>query len=120
MVLTDKTAFASDGTLAMTRTNNSYVDATSFARMVARRKCGILFLNGNLAVANLPSNSTSIQIGTISGWNATDPVYLDVPSQNGAGILYVNVSTSGVISIYNGSGSTINGFCRFQASVPAV
>lgn len=113
------TSFSSDGQLTMTRTTNNYVNATSFARMTARRKSNILFLNGNLAVANLPSNSTTIQIGTITGWSATDTVYLSVPCQTGTGVLYVQISTSGAISIYNGSGSTINGFCRFQASVPA-
>jgi hypothetical protein len=113
-----KLEYCKDGDLTMTRTNNSYVDATSFGRMTARRRSNILFLQGNLSVSNLPSNSTSYQIGTISGWNATDNVYLDIPCQTGTGVLLLTVTSAGVISILNASGSTINGFCRFQIAIP--
>ncbi len=122
LVLTDNTSFASDGTLTMTRTNNSYVDATAFGRMSARRKNGILFLNGNLQITtSLPSNSTDYQIGTITGWNATNNVTLDIPSQNGNGVILLTVTASGAISILNQSGVSIaaNTWCRFHISVPA-
>ena len=114
-----KFKMAGDGLLTMTHTNNSYVDATSFGRLSARRKNGILFLNGNLSVANMPSGSSFTEIGTISGWNATEAVYLNIPAQNGTGVLLLEVLPAGVIQIYNGSGSTINSFCRFQAAVPS-
>lgn len=114
-----KLKMAGDGLLTMTRTNNSYVDATAFGRMSARRKNGILFLNGNLSVANMPVTSSFVEIGRISGWNATETIYLNIPAQNGTGVLLLEVLPAGVIQIYNDSGSTINAFCRFQAAVPS-
>lgn len=113
-----KFKLTTNGPLTMTRTNNSYVDATAFGRLSARRKNDILFLNGNLSVSNLPVTSSFVEIGRISGWSATDTVYLNVPCQNGSGVLLLEVLPAGVIQIYNDSGTTINGFCRFQAAVP--
>lgn len=113
-----KFKLTTDGQLTMTRTSNSYVDATAFGRLSARRKNDILFLNGNLSVANMPVTSSFVEIGRISGWSATDTVYLSIPCQNGSGVLLLEVLPAGVIQIYNDSGTTINGFCRFQAAVP--
>lgn len=110
---------AGDGELTLTRdTSQSYVDATSFARLNAQKRAGVLFLRGNLSVSNFGTNSTGVPIGTISGWSAAWVIDLTVPCQSGTGVLLVEVSTAGDIKIYNTSGATINGFCRFMVAVP--
>jgi len=110
---------AGDGELTLTRdTSQSYVDATSFARLNAQKRAGVLFLRGNMSVSNFGTNSTGVVIGTISGWSAAWVIDLTVPCQSGTGVLLVEVSTAGEIKIYNTSGATVNGFCRFMAAVP--
>ena len=117
-----KFQLTTSGSLTMTRTTNSYVDATQFGRMAAYRKNDILFLVGNLSVSSMPDNSAApdplITIGTISGWSAVNTVYLDVPAQNGTGVLLVEILTDGTIKIANVCGVTISGFFRFQAAIP--
>lgn len=108
--------------LTLTRENNPYVSATYFARLTAYRKSGILFLRGNLTLsAAMPNETTDITIGTITGWSAMHTVLLTVPSQyNGTNVVLVQISTDGIISLYNVSGTTLpaNTFYRFQAAVP--
>ena len=97
----------------------SYVTQTEINYMAAYRSGGNLYFTGNLGVNNMPSNSTFYQIGTISGWNAVNTIYLDIPGQSGNGVvLLVEILSSGVIQIWNGSGVVANTWFRFQVSVP--
>ena len=105
--------------LTMTRTDNSYVDATSFGRLSAFKRSGFLWLNLNLSVSNVPVLGSMVEIGRISGWSAVSDNYITMAAQSGSGVLLVGVTYDGVISIGNGSGTTINGFCRGQVMVPA-
>lgn len=103
--------------LTMTRTSNSLVDATSFARMTAYTRSDILFLNGNLYIT-FSGNTGFTEIGRIAGWSAAYDVLVDVPAQdNGAKVALVQISTSGVISVFTNTG-VASGFFRFNTSVP--
>lgn len=105
--------------LTLTRTDNSYVDATSFGRLSAYKRSGFLWCNLNLSVSSVPVLGSMVEIGRISGWSAVGDIYITMAAQSGSGVLLLGVSSSGVISIGNGSGTTITGFCRGQVMVPA-
>ena len=109
--------------LTLTRTANSYVNATNFSYLIAHKKSGILFLKGNLSLSTaMPSGKENVEIGRINGWNAVAPVFFDVPAQSGGGaVLLIRIGTDGIIALYNVSGITAPGntFYRFQAAVPA-
>lgn len=112
-------ALNSKADLAMTRTENDYVDATSFGRMHAQKKGNMLYLNGNLNITQGGTLSDFVEIGRISGWNSTDSCFVTVMRQGGSSQspLTVQVLTNGIIQIYGISLST--GFHRFSVCVPA-
>ena len=104
--------------LTMTRTNNSIVDATSFSRMTAWKKNGYLYLKGNMSTAATAATSDLVEIGRITGWNAKESAYLNLPSQNdGAKPMLLQVSDYGVISVYGANGLA-GSWYRFTLCVP--
>ena len=110
-------ALNSKTTLTLTRTENQWVDATSFGRLYAYKRGNMLWLKGNLLITGTASMSDFVNIGTIGGWSAIDTVLLNAVAQgNTFSTLIVQVSTSGTISIY--STNPINTFYRFVATVP--
>lgn len=103
--------------LTITRTENSLVDAVSFARMTAYKRSNILSLEGNLGI-NFSGNTSFTEIGRISGWNAANAVLQNVPFQgNGAKIALIQITAAGVISVFTETGAA-NGFFRFNLCVP--
>lgn len=68
-------------TLTMTRTNNSFIDATSFGRSAAYKIGHILILKGNFQITSAITKSTDfVEIGSISGATPTVSMFQTVPS----------------------------------------
>ena len=107
--------------LTITRTENSYVDATRVGYLRAVRKDGMLWFNGNITFSTpMPSGTTGwTEIAKISGWNAPYGVHATVAGQEGDGTLLVMVTEGGSVQIYNGSGKTASGFHRCPMVAPA-
>ena len=107
--------------LTITRTENSYVDATRVGYLRAVRKDGMLWFNGNITFSTpMPSGTTGwTEIAKISGWNAPYGVHATVAGQEGDGTLLVMVTEGGSVQIYNGSGKTVSGFHRCPMVAPA-
>lgn len=107
-------------TLSLTYTTNTLVTSTSFARLQAFRKNGILFLNGNMLVQSGSQTSDFTEIGNIAGWSAVSSYYASVPPQGAAGpSVTVSISTSGKITLYIGVATTATLWYRFAACIPA-
>lgn len=106
--------------LTITRTANSYVDATYVGYLRAVRKDGMLWFNGNIGFSTaMPSGTGWTEIAKISGWNAPYGVYATVAGQQGGGILTVMVTEGGSVQLYNNSGGAVNGFHRCPMCTPA-
>ena len=106
--------------LTITRTANSYVDATYVGYLRAVRKDGMLWFNGNIGFSTaMPSGTGWVEIAKISNWNAPYGVYATVAGQQGGGILTVMVTEGGSVQIYNNSGGAVNGFHRCPMVAPA-
>ena len=107
-------------TLSLTYTTNTLVTSTSFARLQAARKNGILFLNGNMLVQSGSQTSDFTKIGSIAGWSSVSSFYTTVPPQGAAGpSVTVAISSSGEISLYIGVATTATLWYRFAACIPA-
>lgn len=105
--------------LKITRTENTYFNATSVGYLYAYEQAGILFLMLNLIPSTaLPANTALFEIGRISGWNAKASISVILAAQNGQGTLLVSISSNGVIQVGNYSGQTVNAFCRNTVVVP--
>lgn len=118
---TRRLSIIGDTTYTLTRTNNSYVDSTSFGRLAVYRRSNINVVYGNLNISTgIPTGTALTEIGTISGYSALTDILVNVPAQDGSGVLLVDITYNGSIQIANLSGSTVTGFCRFSAVVPAV
>ena len=105
--------------LTLTRSTNSYVDATNFARMVAYQtgaKTGVLYLNLQLS-STMASGTALTQIGTLSGATPLVSHLISVPCQSNNSTLLVELTTAGVINIGNYSG-TATGTNFFRAVIP--
>ena len=110
-----------DTTLTLIRTENSYVNTASFARLYASRINGILTLNGNLALTtSIPSGALSdfIEIGRVSGWNAPYTYYQNIPGQSLGDTLCVSITNNGVIRIFAASARA--DWYRFNPTIPSV
>ena len=116
----DITVLNSKTVLSLTRTEQSWVNETDFARLYAMKRGNMLHLRGNLCVTYGSGFSGGFQqIGTINGWNAASEVYINVPMQNdGSKVVVVQISTSGVIKIYSSTEFSGNPFFRFNVCVP--
>lgn len=107
-------------TLSVSYTENDYCIEADTARLVAYRRSGMLFLNGNLNIRTaVPTGTSDTTIATISNWTANSYVYLTIPARNGSGILSAFITSAGLLKISNSSGNSVNGWCRFFACVPA-
>ena len=111
--------FTSNKTLTITRTENSYVNATSIGRLYAYERSGFLWLNGNFQITTaMPTSSDFIEVATISGWSGVKNCFATIPMQNGTGCVTVQITTSGSVQIYNGTSGNISGFARMSMSAP--
>lgn len=100
--------------VTLTRISNSYVDATSFARMSARLLGNLIVVNGNLNLtAPFPKPSDPVIIGyiTYSGVISQDAMTM-VTSSNGQPVL-IDINTNGEITIYNYGSTAATGWIRF-------
>jgi uncharacterized repeat protein (TIGR02543 family) len=106
--------------LTITRTANSYVDATSVALLKAVRKDGMLWFNGNIRLSSaVPTGTDLTEIAQISGWSSAYSISATMAGQNGGGAILVSINKSGSVQIANGSGASATGFHRCPMVVPA-
>jgi hypothetical protein len=105
--------------LTLTRTENDYVDATSFARLGAFRKDNVLFFICNLSLtSSISAPSDFVEIGRISDWSGIYTIMQSIPSQQSDGSsLLISISQNGIISIY--SVKATSSFYRTVVSIPA-
>ena len=103
--------------LAFTRVENSYVNATDFARIQGRYSGIIGIVNFNLVMSvNLPTGSGWVTIGTMSP-KPTITATVCVPCQNNTSTILVSLETDGSVKVLNGSGQA-TGSNWFRASIP--
>ena len=106
--------------LAITRTANSYVDATNVALLRACRKDGMLWFNGNISLSSaVPTGTGLTEIAKISDWSSLYTVSATMAGQTGGGAILVTINTSGSVQIANGSGASATGFHRCPMVAPA-
>ena len=105
--------------LTLTRTENTLVNSTSFARLHAYKKNGVLYLLGNLQVAASAATSDFVKIGSVSGWAACDSFFQNIPPQNATGlpVLTVQITNDGEIKIFFSADLSASAFYRFGACV---
>lgn len=102
--------------MTTTRTENPYVSATSFNRIVAR-KIGpnllwVLF-NVWIDLTPLPNSDDIVEIGKVNGISSASPsALINIPAQNGSGTILLDFSDNGVFKIVNQSGKPVSGFVR--------
>lgn len=102
--------------MTTTRTENSYVSATSFNRIVAKRigpnLLWVLF-NTWIDLTPLPSGDEVVEIGKVNGISGVPfGTIFDIPAQNGSGTIMLEFRDNGVFKIINQSGKPISGFVR--------
>ena len=106
--------------ITLTRTTNSYVDATYFANMRATQVGNLIVIYGNLRLtASLPvaTSDDLIQIGTVGcSENIMQGATVMVPSSNGQPVL-IYIGTDKTISLYNYGSSPATGWIRFSATI---
>ena len=106
--------------LTITRTANSYIDATNTALLKAVRKGGFLWFNGNINLSStLPTGTGLTEIAKISGWSSDYTISATAGGQNGGGVILVSINTSGTVQIANTSGTAAVGFHRCPMVAPA-
>ena len=104
----------------MTRTNNSHVDATSFSRMGAYKKDGVLYIVGNLSITGGNAFTGFVEIGKISNWNACSSIFMNIPAQNGgSSVALIVIESPGTMLLYFAM-NHVDSFYRFNTSVAAV
>ena len=106
--------------LTITRTTNSYVNATNVALLKAARKDGMLWFNGNINLSSAVPNGTGLtEIAQISGWSSAYTISTTMAGQTGGGAILVTINTTGSVQIANGSGASATGFHRCPMVTPA-
>ena len=111
---------SSTTTLTITRSlSTTYMTATSFARITAKKKDRILYLYFNaLFDGSAYSVSDTTTIATISGWSAINDAVISVPCQNdGTKVMTITVTSAGAIRVY--SAKAISGWYRTFICVPS-
>ena len=99
--------------LTLTRTENSYINATNFASLNARKYGNIVVFHANIQFStNLPSNSSYVDIGKINGITLPYGLSTIIPGQTSAARILVSLTEQGNIRVYNGSGTAASGFFR--------
>ena len=105
--------------LTLTRTNNSFVDSTSFGRLSAWRQGGWYWIFFNLAVTTAGTTSDWVEIGSIANYSAASSIYVTIPGvSDGSSVLTLYITDSGKINIYCGTGTLKTGFYRGVYSIP--
>lgn len=111
---------SSTTTLTITRSiSTTYMTATSFARIAAKKKDRILYLYFNAWFDGSDySVSDTTTIATISGWSAIHDATISVPCQSdGTKVMTIFVTSSGAIRVY--STKAISGWYRAFICVPS-
>lgn len=104
--------------LTLTRTNNSYVNATNFARLTASKYGRSGEINFNLAFSTSMPNGTALtQIGTLTGATLAHEIDVTIPCQSNNATILVQITTSGAINVGNFSG-TATGTNFFRSIIP--
>jgi hypothetical protein len=105
--------------LTLTRTENNYIDATSFARLSAFRKDNVLFFICNLSLtSSISAPSDFVEIGRISDWSGIYTIMQSIPSQQSDGSsLLIRITQDGIISIYSVKATAT--WYRTVVSIPA-
>lgn len=104
-------------TMTTTRTENPYVSATSFNRIVAR-KIGpnLLWVSFNVTIDNtsLPRTTDFVVIGKINGISSVvSGIFHNIPAQNGSGTICLTFQDTGTLRIWNeASQGAVSGFVR--------
>ena len=107
-----------DGTLSVTRSDNTYVSSSGFSNFAAYRRSNLYIIRGYIEVTtSMPNNTNWTEIGQISDYSALYAEYLTVACGNGTGAIRVRITTGGVISIANVSGVAVSGYCHFSSAV---
>lgn len=111
----------SNSILTITRTENDHVSATSLSRAAARKRGNMLWLSGNLEIAYGGGfGGAFTEVGVISGWNAVNDAYVNVPAQNdGTKVVAVVIRYNGKIEVYSSTAFSGSPFFRFYICVPA-
>lgn len=104
-------------TLAVTRIENNYCDATAVGRIKVYRnnKVGIILFNLRPST-DIPANTTSIDICRLPCDLFATAVQI-VAGQNGGSML-VSIATNGTITISNDTSSPLSGF--YRACIPVL
>ena len=105
-------------TLTKTYTTNSVITSSGFNSINVYRRDDLYIIRANMFVNSMTSGTTYVTIGTINNYSALYEAVVTVPAQNGTGVLLFQVTTSGEMKLYNGSGVTINSYCRTNITVP--
>ena len=111
---------SSTTTLSITRSiSTTYMTATSFARLVAKKKDRVLYFYFNAWFDGSDySVSDFTTIATISGWSAIHDAVISVPCQNdGTKVITIMVTSTGTIRVY--SAKAISGWYRAFICVPS-
>ena len=106
--------------LTITYTANSYVTEENFnTNLDAYRKAGTLYLRFNLNITTaLPTDTTNVEIGRISGWSAPTDAMASIAGRSSAGNLIMQVGRTGIIRVGNASGSNCSGYYRTGLTMP--
>lgn len=105
----------------ITRTENSYANATSVARLKLYRmgRMGILFFNFSPSTS-IPANTAAFEIGRFNA-KLINAFYISCAGQSNSAVnLYVNISTMGVLTVGNYNASNASGTGFFRGMIPVM
>lgn len=103
--------------VTLTRVNNTYVNATNFARLSGQGYGKFVLLNFNLQTStSIPTGTALTRIGTISPAPSKE-IDVTIPSQNSNATILLQITEAGAINIANTSG-TATGTGFFRAVIP--
>lgn len=119
-----RAAIAADSattTLNITRViSTTYMTNVQFARIVARKKHGMLFLmfNAEFTSAGLDATSGFVEIANISGWSALSEAFVSIPKQtDGSKVMTLLVTANGEVQVHSPQ-AAISGWFRGCVCVP--
>ena len=102
--------------LTLTRTNNSYFNATNVARIRPCTKNDILTVHFNLTPdTNIPANTSLTEIARITlppNRKLAYTCYNTMDDQTGTEAMLVQISEEGIVAVGNYSASALSEFCR--------
>ena len=104
--------------LTLSRINNSYVDATSFARLTAYLIGNLIVIRFNLQLTTaMPQSSDWVAIGNVITANPDltgllQTAMVTVPSTGNGAVVSINITTNGTIQLFNNSSAAATGLLR--------